>query len=539
MTLQLLRTFLFLLFSIQFIVSANEIDKLRLEGESHYTEKRTFQAIKTYEKMLVILASSEDKLLLGQTHQRLNELYFKATNYRKSIEHLSPSLDYLEDNRARSLCLCYAAWSYERLGQYDLSIKTYKEGLEELSSFDNPVEELIIKSGLFWPMYFQGQTGAELEVKILGQGEDYSVEILMHPDETYNGVYKVQAELINERPWYQNDSERYLYFYNQAEGGEKSWSLDHRKPDGSKDWFSGGFTSPTGENYPEPGIYGWQAISNTEDATQMVKESLILAEKGHHDAEASGLSICLVYASDLAQDKIRYAENSLSLAKKSGEDYRIGQSYYWLGRAQLNSNKLEQGKSSFESAWPKLLSAGDYFEVTMVYNRLRNIYQNQDDTESMLLLDEQILALNPTDPHVNANLIEIYQLLGQDKKIEPLLNQMLDQIKTEAYKNNPSMVERCITILINLERFKKAKVVLQKLKEAWPDHPRPNQLMSEFYEKIGDLNKAAEYRMLADPGQKLVDQEVINFQLATLDGEKISLLDFIGKPVILNFWATW
>jgi len=69
----------------------------------------------------------------------------------------------------------------------------------------------------------------------------------MHPDETFNGVYNVQAELINERPWYQNDSERYLYFYNQAEGGEKSWSLDHRKPDGSKDWFSGGFTLPTGE----------------------------------------------------------------------------------------------------------------------------------------------------------------------------------------------------------------------------------------------------------------------------------------------------
>ena len=93
----------------------------------------------------------------------------------------------------------------------------------------------------------EGQTGAELEVKILGQGKDYSVEILMHPDETFNGVYNVQAELINERPWYQNDSERYLYFYNQAEGGEKSWSLDHRKPDGSKDWFSGGFTLPTGE----------------------------------------------------------------------------------------------------------------------------------------------------------------------------------------------------------------------------------------------------------------------------------------------------
>ena len=157
----------------------------------------------------------------------------------------------------------------------------------------------------------------------------------------------------------------------------------------------------------------------------------------------------------------------------------------------------------------------------------------------MLLLDEQILDLNPTNIYVNANLIEIYQLLDQDEKIGSLLNQMLDQIKTETYKSNPSMVDRCITTLINLERFEEAKFVLQKLKEAWPDHPRGNELMSEFYEKQGDLNKAAEYRILADPGQRLVDQQAINFQLATLDGKQISLLDFIGKPVILNFWSTW
>ena len=83
---------------------------------------------------------------MGQVHQRLIELYFKATDYQKSIEHLSPSLEYLEDNRARALCLCYAAWSYERLGQLDLSIKTYREGLEELSDLNDTIEELTIKN---------------------------------------------------------------------------------------------------------------------------------------------------------------------------------------------------------------------------------------------------------------------------------------------------------------------------------------------------------------------------------------------------------
>ena len=30
-----------------------------------------------------------------------------------------------------------------------------------------------------------------------------------------------------------------------------------------------------------------------------------------------------------------------------------------------------------------------------------------------------------------------------------------------------------------------------------------------------------------------------NFKLQNLDGQSISLSDFRGKPVLLNFWATW
>lgn len=30
-----------------------------------------------------------------------------------------------------------------------------------------------------------------------------------------------------------------------------------------------------------------------------------------------------------------------------------------------------------------------------------------------------------------------------------------------------------------------------------------------------------------------------NFTLTTLDGEEVSLADFRGQKVVLNFWATW
>ncbi len=37
----------------------------------------------------------------------------------------------------------------------------------------------------------------------------------------------------------------------------------------------------------------------------------------------------------------------------------------------------------------------------------------------------------------------------------------------------------------------------------------------------------------------VVDQPAPEFRLTTFDGEKLSLADFKGQVVVLNFWATW
>lgn len=36
-----------------------------------------------------------------------------------------------------------------------------------------------------------------------------------------------------------------------------------------------------------------------------------------------------------------------------------------------------------------------------------------------------------------------------------------------------------------------------------------------------------------------VDKRVPNYELTTLDGETVSLHDYDGKIILLNFWATW
>jgi thiol-disulfide isomerase/thioredoxin len=41
------------------------------------------------------------------------------------------------------------------------------------------------------------------------------------------------------------------------------------------------------------------------------------------------------------------------------------------------------------------------------------------------------------------------------------------------------------------------------------------------------------------PAGNSVDSPAIDFTLQSLDGDSVSLSDFRGRPVLLNFWATW
>jgi hypothetical protein len=99
----------------------------------------------------------------------------------------------------------------------------------------------------------------EIDIKIIGDNGS-SLEITNHPLKSFNGIYDSQTGKINNKLWYKNNNNKYIYHYNQAEGGEKSWSLDHRKPDGTKDWFSGGWTRITEAPYPERGKNDWYSI---------------------------------------------------------------------------------------------------------------------------------------------------------------------------------------------------------------------------------------------------------------------------------------
>ena len=73
----------------------------------------------------------------------------------------------------------------------------------------------------------------------------------------YNGIYKIQNNEINGKPWFKNNAGSILYFYNANSGGDPSWSLDDRSQDGTNDWYRGGWTRPPNSGGPPLGTRRW------------------------------------------------------------------------------------------------------------------------------------------------------------------------------------------------------------------------------------------------------------------------------------------
>lgn len=60
-----------------------------------------------------------------------------------------------------------------------------------------------------------------------------------------------------------------------------------------------------------------------------------------------------------------------------------------------------------------------------------------------------------------------------------------------------------------------------------------------YQEYLGKFLSAAETEMLAELKSKIINEPAPQFTLTDLDGNQVSLSDYKGKIVLVDFWATW
>ncbi len=105
-------------------------------------------------------------------------------------------------------------------------------------------------------------------------------------------------------------------------------------------------------------------------------------------------------------------------------------------------------------------------------------------------------------------------------------------------------------MLVELGKTEKAKNVLQKFLDLGKSTDKMKSLYSQVFVGLGgsdaDLNKYLS-KNNKDANQKIIEklkEEIINkpapqFTLVDIDGKSVSLADFKGKTVVVDFWATW
>ena len=78
-----------------------------------------------------------------------------------------------------------------------------------------------------------------------------------------------------------------------------------------------------------------------------------------------------------------------------------------------------------------------------------------------------------------------------------------------------------------------------KLEEQFPENRMVFRRLTEIHERLGNAELANEYRIKADPVLALIGKTVPDFSAMDLDGNPISLEQYRGKVVLLDFWAVW
>ena len=94
-------------------------------------------------------------------------------------------------------------------------------------------------------------------------------------------------------------------------------------------------------------------------------------------------------------------------------------------------------------------------------------------------------------------------------------------------------------MLDDMERYEDMLEVFKKAEQQHPDAEPILWRLAYTYKKLGNIELADVYDRRADPIIEIIGQTVPDFSQTDLDGNPISLQDYRGKIVLLNFWAVW
>ena len=164
------------------------------------------------------------------------------------------------------------------------------------------------------------------------------------------------------------------------------------------------------------------------------------------------------------------------------------------------------------------------------------LYETEEEAIAAL---ETGLQRQPDNPslscYVYPALARLYIKTGRKGDVDSLIDRFKSVMNSDYDRDYFALTDM-------LEMMGRNEEVLQLFKEREKKNPKDRSILgklAEILQKLGNTDKAKEYQRKAKPVLAAVGQPIPDFSATDLDGNPISLQDYRGKVVLLDFWAVW
>jgi len=137
--------------------------------------------------------------------------------------------------------------------------------------------------------------------------------------------------------------------------------------------------------------------------------------------------------------------------------------------------------------------------------------------------------------YVYPALARLYIETGRADRVDSVVELFKSSINTDY----PRYYLTLARLLEMTDRDTELLQVFKELAEQNPNDRTAHRKLAEIYQKLGDTELAKEHRLKAEPLLALIGKPVPDFSATDLEGNPISLEDYRGKIVLLDFRATW
>ena len=163
------------------------------------------------------------------------------------------------------------------------------------------------------------------------------------------------------------------------------------------------------------------------------------------------------------------------------------------------------------------------------------VYENVEAAITALADGIQQQPNNGNFGYVYPMLVDLYLKAERTEDAENLISRYKESLKPDSFRE-------CFVLGDMLKLMKRDEEILQlftKLEKQFPENRSVFSRLARIHERLGNAELANEYRLKADPVLALIGNTVPDFAATDLEGNPISLEQYRGKVVLLDFWAVW